>query len=297
MAHRPGRPDEQQPAVGDGVGRDAGHVHAREPVVRQEQCGLDRRRSEHVCALPRLEPGVVDLRLRRRERHRRNDDVGSAGGVAPLRLRVDGDVQARAGDQPQDRPVQPDAADGDDDLGHVCVGEGRVGQQERSVGQRRAAAGPVAARLGDDRPAQGVGQLVDELDRLGAVMVAEDDDAARRHALVVEQGVQHVVERRAHPGHEPRVRRPRPAVGPAVEVLGPVIVAVGHERLGERDVEVHRAGTHRIGRCGDHSGDRRAPVADLSGGRVGRRGHVDRQAHVAAVQAGLPDGLVRPHAP
>ncbi len=133
--------------------------------------------------------------------------------------------------------------------------------------------------------------VVDELDRLDVVVVADHDDPARGYVRVVEQRVEDVVKRCAHPGHEPRVRGPGPTLGPSVQVLDPLVVIVRRKRLREGHVEMHRSGPDRVGGRSDDAGDGRSPVADPALA-LRRRGHVDRQPHVGTEDRGLPDRLV-----
>ena len=91
--------------------------------------------------------------------------------------------------------------------------------------------------------------------------------------------------------HAGRVARPRPVVGAAGRV--DELVAGGHQRLAERQVEVHRPGRRTAARRPTARGrQRRASAAPAPGRSVGHSGVVE-PAHRVAEELHLVDGLPR----
>jgi hypothetical protein len=167
--------------------------------------------------------------------------------------------------------VQGRPAEHDDLLGL----EQRQGQRVQRVG------GVRGGGLGDGRQA---GQV-----RMHAGAVAGDDDGVGG-----EVDLQRLVERHR------RGVGPRLAVGPAgreTDGTRARIFQAGHQRLAQRDVELHRAGVGgaRPGRGGEHPAGGRAPLRiegiKSVGGPFGQA-QADGRAHLGAEVAQLFEGLV-----
>ena len=129
----PGRADVEHAALDDCRCGGPRHVHAGEDLALGRQRGLDCCSSHEVGALPRRKPLLVNLGLLRRERHRRDDDIGRPARIGPLRIGVDRDVQARTGHHSHDRTAQADTSDRHHDIGHMTGRELRVGKEQPAV--------------------------------------------------------------------------------------------------------------------------------------------------------------------
>ena len=291
---------------------DAGHA----PVGQHRETGPRGRGQRHVAdRVRRAEHQRGALRQRRDERPgqpqaRRRGRPGR--GPRPARpsppgpRRTSGRATAVGGVQ---RRHRADPAHGGGDVGPR--GAGRVGEREHGdvgVGeqaldgsvQRRAARdddlGRPQRRRGPDQPRprpqrrrpRRRGGLGDDRHRptphLGRRAVPGDDERRRR-------GVERQRRGAALDGAD---GGPRAAAGPAG---GRVAAAVGHQRLGEGQVEVHRAGrpAARPGRGGHRPADERPPLRVL-GGRVDRDRRAGGEPHRAPEEARLADGLVGPGA-
>jgi hypothetical protein len=138
------------------------------------------------------------------------------------------DVGRRARDQPTHRAAQGRATHDQ----HALRRRQRPGAQQQ-VGHREGLVGGhgTGRRLGEHRPLPRGREPLRGV-RLDRVAVAQDDHGA------VGQVVDRPRDRAGgqHPG-------PRAAVAAAVERLDPGVVAVGHERLAQRQVQVHGPGS------------------------------------------------------
>ena len=269
VAHRVGRAEHQLIARTDRVGHRG----------RDMQPGFQRMRLELVAH--RVDRMLVDLgaalqpgRIRLAGGHR----TGAGGlrvprDIGPARARGQGEHRdGRIGQQRRHRPVQRRAAEHDDLL--------RADQPQRERVQRvvRGRRG----RLGDGRQPGQVG--------MHTRAVPRDDDGVGRQV-----DVERLVER------DRRRVRPRLAAGTALgEIAGAgahVVLDVGHQRLAQRDVELHRAriGRPRSGGGHQHSAGRRAPLCVERVHPIGRflgQAEADVGAHLRAEVTQLLERLI-----
>ena len=261
--------------------------HARLAQARGRQGAGDRRRGRAVGAMPALEPGAVALleldRLERRARVGGQDRRHGAARVLPGVLGVEGDLERVAG------AVQPGAQR----LGGRQVADpqhelrlGSPGTQQRVVvrDRRRAAAG-ARQRVGQQRDRGALGERGQRRpERRVALGAAGDDDGLRTR---LELGAQPVDDRLRRGARHAGPRDPRAAAGAAAVVVGQR--PVGHERLAQREVQVHGAGPAADG-CPERAARELAqPAQPLRRGGV--RVDLEEPLGRAAVELDLVDRL------
>ena len=217
MANGPGGAAEQHSAIRNHRRDNPGDVRTGEQLTIAGQCCLDRRRSEHIGALPFGEPTLVDLHVLRRQRDRRDNKVSASHRITPRWLLIDGDVQRRARDHAQQTATEPDTTHRDDDVGNVLIAERFIGKQQRAVRQHGVAASHIRRGLTDHGPACGVSKIINELHCIVAVVIADDDQATRWDLRTLDQGFEDVVERGTHAGDQSGIGCPGAPIVASVE--------------------------------------------------------------------------------
>ncbi len=153
-------------------------------------------------------------------------------------------------------------------LRRVQRGPVRVAQQRVVVGDRGRPAARAGQRVGEQRDRGALGELRDGGGKLAvALLAAGDEHRARAERQLLGEAFDEVLRRRAV---DLRARDPRAAAGPAAGG-GRQRVAVEHERLAQREVQVHRAGAAFEARPERAAGE----LAQPAQARRGRRRAVD----------------------
>ena len=276
VAHRHARRDDQRRAVGQ-RGDDVACDPPLERLVPAVEQAVDRAPSASLGAGATVEP----LRSCRPGRRSASATAASSAlgvdretlaaprrGIEPRAVGIDEPLRHRPGRATRRGLARERRADAQHEVGAVRAGErvARAAARRRSRSRPGRTAAPRAGRRAPaSRPPRRSARTVVGCD-VRAPARDEHARAARRATGVGDAAPPAVV------GHAPRAvdARPRPAVGPTGRV--DERRAGRHERLAERQVEVHRA--RRAGRVASATAARRdrAPVRRPTPGTVlGRR--------------------------